>query len=759
MSDYEQFLHSKRVATHNYGPEIAANIINPVLFPFQRDCVRWAVRKGRAAIFLDTGLGKTLIHLEWARLLGQRTLIVAPLSVARQTVREAIKLGIAVHYTRDGQDIVDGQNITNYEMLDRFNPADFGAVVLDESSILKALDGKTRRKLTEMFADTPFRLCCTATPAPNDHVELGNHAEFLGICTEAEMRAMFFINANKEHTFEIDGKMYHKKGSNQGGQEWRLKHHAEEPFYQWLASWAISLTKPSDLGYDDDGFILPALEIKPQFVGAEYVPEGQLFFTQLHGIADRAAVRRSTLSERLMALQRVIENEPDEQWVIWCGLDAEQGAVEQILGGSCVSVYGSLSPEEKEQRLGIWLAGEAQFLVSKPRVCGFGLNLQRAARMAFLGLGDSWEAWYQCIRRVWRYGQTRPVQVHIIMSDLETEIYRNVMRKEAMAKRLRRGLIERVRAYEQGELTMSYNPHENYEQREANGEKWRLLQGDSCERLKELADNSVDMSVYSPPFASLFVYSNTNRDLGNSRDWDEFFEHYRFIIRETLRVTKPGRLNCVHTSDIPAMQSRDGYIGIRDFPGAVIAAYEAEGWTFVGRAFVQKNPQAQAIRTKSKALLFVQLRKDSADSRPALVDQILLFRKPGENAVPIEPVTHGELDNETWIEWAHGIWLGINESDTLQYHHAREGDDEKHICPLQLGTIERCIKLYSNPGEVVLSPFAGIGSEGYQAIRFGRQFVGIELKPSYFEVAVNNLRDAEASSRIDDLFSVNGVTV
>jgi DNA modification methylase len=275
----------------------------------------------------------------------------------------------------------------------------------------------------------------------------------------------------------------------------------------------------------------------------------------------------------------------------------------------------------------------------------------------------------------------------------------------------------------------------------------------------EIDDNSIDLSIYSPPFADLYVYSPSERDLGNSRNSSEFFQHYQFIIQEMLRVTKPGRLTCVHTSDIPAMAQRDGYIGIKDFPGEVIRAHEKAGWVFVGRAYVQKNPQAQAIRTKSKALLFVQLRKDSSDSRPALVDQVLMFRKPGDNAVPITPVEHGELDNETWIEWANGIWLGIQESDTLQFTTARDSSDEKHICPLQLGTIERCVKLYSNPGETILTPFLGIGSEAYQAIRFGRKAIGIELKESYFGVAVKNLQKAEATFSAPDLFSLAGITI
>jgi DNA modification methylase len=278
--------------------------------------------------------------------------------------------------------------------------------------------------------------------------------------------------------------------------------------------------------------------------------------------------------------------------------------------------------------------------------------------------------------------------------------------------------------------------------------------GDSCQRLAEVADGSVHLSVYSPPFADLYTYSNSEFDLGNNRNYDEFFTHYAFIIRELKRVTKPGRLTCVHVADLPAMAERDGYIGMRDFPGDVIKAYEAEGWTYWGYAVVAKNPQAQAIRTKAKALLFVQLRKDSTHSRPAILDRVLFFKAPGENDVPVTPVENGDMNNETWIDWAGGIWTGIQESDTLQYQAGRAADDEKHICPLQLGTIERCIKLYSNPGETVLTPFLGIGSEAYAALKYGRKAIGIELKPSYFQLAVRNLRDIESQSHMPSLFDL-----
>jgi DNA modification methylase len=728
-----------------------------MLFDFQRDITKWAVRKGRAAVFADTGLGKTFVQLEWARLLGGRSLIIAPLSVARQTVREGRKLGLDVHYTRDRSDLMDGLNITNYEMIGEFDFSAFNSVVLDESSILKGLTGKTRRKLTDLCKIIPYRLCCTATPAPNDYIELGNHAEFLGICTRAEMLAMFFINANKEHTYWIGGKAYRKKGSNKAGQEWRLKHHAEQPFFRWMASWAMALMHPSDLGYNDEGFILPPLNVHKHFVRSDYKPKDQLFFTHLKGLAHQADVRRRTLPERLAKLGELVDGSGD-QWIVWTGLDGESRSATEVLDGA-VEVKGSHSADYKARMFEEFQDGKHRVLVTKGRIGGFGMNFQNSHHMAFLGLGHSWELYYQCVRRQWRYLQPEPVDVHIILSDLESGILQNVMRKDAQARRLREELVRNIEVYEREELGMGTVVDVVYDKDVAEGEGWKLMLGDSCERLAELDDESIDLSVYSPPFADLFVYTSTNRDLGNSRTWREFFGHFGYIIREVLRVTKPGRLTCVHTSDIPALQQSDGYIGVKDFPGAVIKAYQDAGWIFHGRAFVSKNPQAQAIRTHSKALLFVQLRKDSADSRPALIDQILIFKKRGDNAVPVTPVESGELDNETWIEWANGIWTGIAETDTLQYYHARGADDEKHVCPLQLPTIERCVKLYSNPGETVLSPFAGIGSELYQAVRFGRRAIGIELKREYFDMAVKYLWEAEQEANQVDLFTAAGVEV
>lgn len=286
---------------------------------------------------------------------------------------------------------------------------------------------------------------------------------------------------------------------------------------------------------------------------------------------------------------------------------------------------------------------------------------------------------------------------------------------------------------------------------DAEGEHWRLMLGDSCERLAEIEQDSVDLSVFSPPFSSLYTYSPSERDLGNSSDDVEFFEHYKFIVDELLRVTKPGRNCCVHVQQVTISKANAGYVGLKDFRGEVIRAHQAAGWIFYGEVTVDKNPQAQAIRTKAHCLMFQTLRRDSAANRPALADYLLVFKKPGENEVPISP----DVTNEEWIDWAHPIWWGIRESDTLQYQSARDDQDERHICPLQLGFIERCVRLWSNPGELVLSPFAGIGSEGYVSVRHGRRFLGCELKPSYWQTAVGNLQDAEMLLNQGSLFEAS----
>ncbi len=721
-AEYRVFLDSKRLMVTAHGPTIEPDAVHPMLFEFQRDLVRWAVRKGRAALFADTGLGKTLMQIEWARLIGQRTLIVAPLSVARQTVREAAKVGVQVHYTR-GQ-LLDGISITNYEMIEHFDPALYGAVVLDESSILKALDGKTRRRLTEMFAATPYRLCCTATPAPNDIAEIGNHAEFLGVMAHHEMLSAFFVHGSLGQG-EKDG--------------WRLKGHAEDAFFRWLASWGMAVRRPSDLGYDDAGFALPPLTIRPEFVEADYVPEGQLFFAGLKGVTDRAAVRRKTTEARAARAAELV-NATNDQWIVWHGLNTEGDALLRLIPDARL-VEGSQSPEEKAATLEAFQDGAFRVLVTKPSIAGFGMNFQNAHRMAFVGLSDSWESYYQSIRRCWRFGQTEPVEAVIVLSDAEAAIYENVMGKEREATAMQERLIEHVATFEREELAGEDDGFA-YETAKVVRSEWTMMLGDSAERIREIPGDSIDLSVFSPPFSSLFTYSPSERDMGNSRNDGEFWSHFGYLIDELVRVTKPGRNCAVHVQQIPTTVTHDGVTGSKDFRGETIRQFVAHGWVYHGEVCIDKDPQAQAIRTKAKGLLFVQKARDRSWLRPANADYILVFRKPGENA---ELIRSDEVSNDEWIEWARPIWYGIRESATLNAAEAREQRDERHIAALQLETVRRCIKLWSNPGDLILDPFAGIGTTGYVAVENGRRFVGCELKRSYFEAACRNI---ERSSNV-----------
>lgn len=417
---YADFLASKQRRTVVTGCDVSTADVHTWLHAWQAEVVAWAVRRGRAAIWADTGLGKTAMQLEWARLSGNRSLIVAPLAVCEQTVREAAKLDIGARYVRSGSEVTGpGIWVTNYEMATRFAPELFDAVVLDEASILKAHDGKTRTALIEHFASVRCRLSCTATPAPNDMEELTNQAEFLGVMPRVEMLAAYFIHDDEG---------------------WRVKGHARGPLFRWMSSWAVALRRPSDLGYPDDDYDLPGLAIVPHLLPVDAVPDGQLFATDLGGVGGRASIRRQTLDARVETAAKLVHGEPDEPWLLWCGLNAEADALARELPDA-VNVPGWWSPEAKAETLLAFADGQIPQLITKPQIAGFGLNFQRCARMAFVGLSDSWEAYYQCIRRCHRYGQTRPVQAHIVLSDLESQIAANVARKEREASSIASSLV------------------------------------------------------------------------------------------------------------------------------------------------------------------------------------------------------------------------------------------------------------------------------------------------------------------------------
>lgn len=428
--DYEDFIAKKRLIAPATGfDEVPA--LNPSLFQFQADIVRWALRRGRAAIWSDCGTGKSWMELEWARVVAEHdeedrpALILTPLAVAQQFVSEGTKMGIAVTHARDQSGVWPGVNVTNYERLHKFDPSKFGAIVLDESSILKDYTSSTRNAVIEAFAGCPFRLGCSATPAPNDFMELGNHAEFLGAMSRTEMLAMFFV---------------HDGGATQ---DWRLKGHAIKDFWRWVCSWAVAIRSPSDLGYSDDGFVLPPLTLADRVVsvGSDFArAQGTLFAVEARGLSEQRDARRSSLAERVKVAAEIVNAEPGESWLVWCDLNAESEALTAAITGA-VEITGSDSEEKKEAAMAGFTNGTNRVIVTKPSLAGWGLNWQHCARVVFVGLSHSFEAWYQAIRRVYRFGQKREVKCWMITSDAEGAVVANLKRKQVDAARMVSGMV------------------------------------------------------------------------------------------------------------------------------------------------------------------------------------------------------------------------------------------------------------------------------------------------------------------------------
>lgn len=918
--EYAEFLEKKKISDKPTGLKVVPEL-NPMLFYFQRDIVKWALKRGRAAIWADCGLGKGPMALEWAKHVPGRVLIVAPLAVSHQFKREAEKFGVDVCVAKTPDQAEGRIIITNYERVDLFDASEFTGVVLDESSILKAHDGKTRSMMIEKFQQTPFRLCCTATPAPNDHMELGNHAEFLGTMSRVEMLSMFFV---------------HDGGDTA---KWRLKGHAKSEFWKWLASWAVMIRKPSDLGYSDDGFDLPDLHMHQHTVEVDKPTEGMLFAMEAQTLQDRLRARRDTIADRVAELRSVVfssitpsftinsqektregyadveegvrreqeetgrrgpfaegeedggrpckggeeqgttegihagirEEKPSEiqenqraaagiqqeaqgrirgesysegkskgeskgmateqssekeksedenirddgdgfhgdacdaeremrhlrtlgygrpkllpgsgslprdggrkgstlhelqhghrevrrqrgstdigsnvseitPWIIWCNLNDEQLEIEKIFGDIAISITGSLPPDEKEKRLLDWLAGVRPILISKTSIIGFGINAQNCHNMAFVGLSDSYEQFYQAVRRCWRFGQKKPVHVHMITAQTEGAVVANIKRKEKDAMEMAAIMVEHMKeintASINGATVREKSPYVRYMEK---GAGWTAHLGDCVDVASEMKDDSLHYTVYSPPFASLYTYSNSDRDMGNCTDYDVFFEQYKFLVKEIYRATMPGRLVSFHCMNLPTSKERHGFIGIQDFRGDLIRIHQDAGFIFHSEVCIWKDPVTAMQRTKALGLLHKQIRKDSCMSRQGIPDYLVTMRKPGENPEKVSH-THDDFPVSLWQRYASPVWMDINPSDTLQYRSAREHNDERHICPLQLEVIRRALKLWSNPGDLVFSPFMGIGSEGYVAIQEGRKFVGSELKRSYYEQSCRNLAAAE----------------
>lgn len=722
--NYDDFIKSKVRVAQTCGFE-PLPIVAP-LFDWQKAVVRWAVQTGRAALFEDCGLGKTAQQLEWARQVSAHTnapvLILTPLAVANQTAQEARKFGIEANVAQTQADVTGpGVWITNYEKLDHFDSHAFAGVVLDESSILKAFTGKTRQRLTDAFSRTPYRLCCTATPSPNDYTEFGQHAAFLGVCSPAQMLATFFVN----DTF------------NTG--DWRLKKHAEGEFWKWVASWACCVAKPSDIGFDDDGYILPPLRMHEHVVevderaenGEDLFRHATLSATTLH------AEMRLTSRARAQRVADLVGQYPNEPWLIWCNTNDEADHLAALIP-DCVEVRGSDAAAKKEAALGGFLDGKICRLVSKPSIAGYGMNFQHCAHVAFVGLSYSFEDFYQALRRSYRFGQTREVHCHIVRATTEGAIAQTIQRKIAQHETMQNEMKKASAVFAENRIKeLSAKTTIDHK----NGHGWTLYHGDCVRVAKQIPNDSIDMAVFSPPFADLFTYSDDLQDMGNCGGLDEFTRHFEFLIAEIARIMVPGRECAVHCVDLLSTKWKHGRIEFQDFSGEIIRAFWRHGFLFHSRICIWKSPVTEMQRTKAHGLLYKTLKADSTDSRVGCADYLLVFRKIGENPKPVtkDPATYPV---DWWQEVASPVWMTVDQGRVLNTEGARDHADEKHICPLQLDVIERAITLWSNPGDLVYSPFAGIGSEGYGALKLGRRFVGSELKGSYFDQACAHLGNA-----------------
>lgn len=721
MNEYLEFLERKKATVMDLGFAIEDETIHPMLFDFQRYIVKKAIAKGRYAIFADCGLGKTFMQVEWARIVSEHTkgavLILAPLAVSGQTIAEAQRLGVDVQRYTDQTD--HGIYVTNYEQLDNVDCSMFSGVVLDESSILKNFEGKIRNKIISGFASALFKLACTATPSPNDPMELGNHSEFLNVMTRTEMLAMYFVNDAKET------------------QKWRLKKPAVKTFYDWVSQWSVMLSKPIDIGFHAEGYELPELNLIEKQIETEKKDNGMLFNDFAVSATDFNKELRLTKLERMEEVVQIV-NASDENFIIWVKQN-EEGEYLKKLIPDAVEVKGSDSPEYKEKMLLGFADNKFRVLITKTKIAQFGLNYQNCRNQVFASLDFSFEGLYQAVRRSYRFGQQSDVNIYIITTDTMQNVVDTIKQKQRQFEEMQKQMTESVnRTFNDGAAVKTKR-----EYREHATENAVLRLGDCVQLIQDVPSESIGFSVFSPPFAELYTYSDELEDMGNSKNYKEFLFAFDFLVKELYRVLWSGRNVAVHCMDLPIQKGKEGFIGLRDFSGMIKDSFENAGFIYHSRVTIWKNPVTEMQRTKALGLLHKQVKKDSTMSRVGIPDYLMIFRKDGDRDHPV----NCDISVDTWQQYASPVWMDIDYSNTLNARSGRGENDEKHICPLQLDTIQRAIHLYTNKGDTVLTPFAGIGSEVYQSIKMGRKGIGFELKESYFNEAVKNIESAEAQAK------------
>jgi DNA modification methylase len=782
MNDYKTFLEQKKITVEPSGFDVPIEDINSQLYDYQRDIVRIALWKGKFLLLQDCGLGKAPETLEWAyhvkKHTGKPVWIVAPLGVTYQLEQESIKFNRPIKRVRSPEEM-DGSNIVfNYEILHKFMDyaEQCGGIAFDESSIFKSLAGKTRMLALQLAQKIPLRLCASATPSPNDYDELLRQAEILGIMKEKEAKALFFIN---------DGQQANK---------WRLKGHAVDDFWEWVSEWAVAMRVPSDLGYSDENFHRADLFIHEIVVaGKQYqADKGQLtlFPMPAKTMSERRGARKATIVERVGEMQHLLNGsgtindyipdyDPGEPFIVWRQFLAEADETTKQMP-DIVDIRGSMTQDEKEMEIRLFSEGKTQAIVTDPRMFGHGMNWQHSRIQFFIGLSDSYESVYQAIRRQWRNFQMRDVHVFFITASTEGAVVANVKRKEKQHNEMYDQIVARMAKHYTKTVTQIGRQEMEYKVDNFTTNNSTVYLGDSTEMLQNEPDDSIALTITSVPFPGMYTYTNSARDAGNCIDGEETTKHIKYIMEQVYRVTMPGRLCCIHLTQEPLFKWKDGHVGRLDFRGDIIRMMQDLGWIYWSEVSIVKNPQMKAMRTNDSGLTQASVHKDMTRAAPAMNDYVVIFKKLGEG-VPVGALISPKYDKwdgwmnmNDWVEAAHGvwkfedekdllplpeqIWLDIQEGDVLRLNgkqahiKGRENEDEKHLCPLQNGVIERLLLMYSNPGEPILDPFSGQGTTGYWSIKYGRQYIGSELKESYWKLSRSVIETAESDAINFDLF-------
>lgn len=822
---YEEFLATKFKFTQAFGFEMNPDEVHSLLKPHQRDLACWAVRRGRSAIFAAFGLGKSLMQIEILRAIqrreGGRVLVIAPLGVRQEFIRDAAKVGVVFRFIRTSAETTeDGFYLTNYESVrdGKLSVSLFTAISLDEASVLRSYGSKTYQEFLSMFGDVPYRFVATATPSPNRHKELIHYAGFLGVMDTGQALTRFF-----------------QRDSTQAN-NLTLYPHMEAEFYTWLHSWAIFIQTPSDLGYSDEGYALPAIEVRyhevrVKNIGGKVDRDGQIQLVNdaALGLKDAAEEKRNSIPERVAKVQEIIAADPESHFIVWHDLEAERHAINEAVP-ECFDVYGSQDMELREQRIMDFSDGQFRILSTKPEIAGSGCNFQRHCHRAiFSGIGYKFNDFIQAIYRIQRFQQDHPVIIDIIYTETERAILSELKRKWEEDTKLRQRMGAIIRKYGLSTAGMEDELRRTIgvERRVEIGEGFEVANNDCVDEVTRMEESSVDLIHTSIPFGNHYEYSPSYNDFGHNEDNSAFFAQMDFLTPELLRILRPGRIAAIHVKDRIRFGNVTGYgmPSVEPFHSDCIVHYRRHGFIYMGMItivtdVVRENNQTyrlgwseqckdgtkMGVGSPEYILLFRKLPSDTSTAYADVpvskekseytrarwqTDAHAFWRSSGERLLTAEELAELPVDQmgrmftqtslesvydheqhvaigealdkrgvlpATFMSLAPGshdddVWHDVNRMLTLNGSQVQRGLTN-HICPLQFDIVDRIIRRYTNPGEVVFDPFGGLMTVPYRAIKLGRYGRAAELNAEYFRDGVRYLREAEAKRNAPTLFDI-----